>query len=101
MTYAAYLLTINIPPSLEEALVDCLLTLENAHSFTSLPISAHEHDAHGLSTAEQVLGRQKKLCFQLYVEKTRLAALLSHLKADFSGSGLEYWITPVTEHGKI
>lgn len=96
-----FLITINVPPSLEEAIVDCLLTFEAEHGFSSTPVSAHDHKNQDLSVAEQVTGRQKKIRFQMYVAQQDLSALVSRLKADFSGSGIHYWVLPVIENGII
>lgn len=101
MTHEVYLVTINVPPSLEEAMVDCLLATENSQGFSSLPVSAHSHRNEGLSLAEQVSGRQRMIRFQMYVERKAIAELLTRLKADFTGSGLHYWVVPVLEHGEI
>jgi hypothetical protein len=96
-----FLITLNVPPSLEEAIVDCLLTFEAEHGFSSLPVNAHDHKNEGLSLAEQVTGRQQKIRFQMYVEKNDLSTLLSRLKTEFSGSGIHYWVMPVIEKGVI
>jgi len=101
MSHEDYLITINVPPSLEEAVVDFLLTIENAQGFSSFPISAHDHRIQDLSLAEQVSGRQKKIRFQMYVDKTIISTVINRLKTDFSGTGLHYWIVPILEHGKI
>lgn len=101
MSHVDYLVTINAPPSLEEAIVDCLLTIDNAQGFSSFPVSAHDHRGKGLTLAEQVSGRQRKIRFQMYVDKKTVPALLTRLKADFSGSGLRYWVVPILEHGEI
>jgi len=39
--------------------------------------------------------------FQMYIGKEQLAELVDKLKAEFSGTGLHYWIVPVLEHGEI
>jgi len=101
MNYEDYLVTINVPPSLEEAVVDCLLSIENSQGFSSFPVSAHDHRNQGLSLAEQVSGRQRKIRFQMYIDKNNIADLLIRLKTDFSGSDIHYWIMPILEHGKI
>jgi len=101
MSHESYLITINVPPSLEEAMVDCLLTFETAQGFSSFPVSAHDHRNEGLSIAEQVTGRQRKIRFQMYIGKDDLPALLNKIKADFVGSGLHYWVVPVLEHGEV
>ena len=101
MNSKEYLVTLNVPPSLEEAVVDCLLTLESEHGFSSFPVNSHDHRNEGLSLAEQVTGRQKKIRFQMYVPEQGLAALLEQLRAEFSGSGINYWVLPVIENGVI
>ena len=101
MSCKEYLVTLNIPPSLEEMMVDSLLMLESEHGFSSLPVNAHHYDSKGLSLAEQVTGRQKRIRFQLYVPEHELSALLSQLRQDFSGSGIQYWVLPVIDSGVI
>jgi len=96
-----YLITLNVPISLEEAVVDSLLMLESEHGFSSFPVSSHDHRNEGLSLAEQVTGRQKKVRFQMYVPEQGLAQLLDQLRAEFSGSGIRYWVLPVVENGFI
>jgi len=59
MNSKEYLVTLNVPLSLEEAVVDSLLTLESEHGFSSFPVNSHDHKNEGLSLAEQVTGRQK------------------------------------------
>jgi hypothetical protein len=56
MNCTEYLVTLNIPPSLEEMMVDSLLMLESEHDFSSFSVSAHHHHDNnkGLSLAEQV-----------------------------------------------
>ncbi|MDP3878326.1 MAG: DUF3240 family protein [Methylobacter sp.] len=101
MSNQQYLITLNVPQSLEEALVDCLLTLESEHGFSSFPVNAHDHRNEGLSLAEQVTGRQQKMRFQMYLPAQELEPLLAQLRADFSGSGINYWVLPVIENGAI
>ncbi len=96
-----FLITLNVPPSLEESIVDSLLTFEAEHGFSSIPISAHDHKHKGLSIAEQVTGRQQKIRFQMYLAKQDLSELIKRLKKDFSGSNIHYWVTPVVETGLI
>lgn len=101
MNHKEYLITLNAPPSLEEAIVDCLLTFESEHGFSSFPVYAHDHRNEGLSLAEQVSGRQKKLRFQMYVEEAVLSDLLARLRQEFSGAGIRYWVMPVVDNGTI
>ncbi len=101
MNITEYLVTLNVPSALEEAVVDCLLTLESEHGFSSFPVNSHDHRNEGLSLAEQVTGRQKKIRFQMYLPEQELAALLDQLRTEFAGSGIRYWVLPVVENGVI
>ena len=101
MNCTEYLVTLNIPPSLEEMMVDSLLLLESEHGFSSFPVNAHHHDNKGLSLTEQVTGRQKRIRFQMYVPVEELPALLEQLRLEFAGSGIQYWVLPVIENGVI
>lgn len=101
MSHDLFLVTINVPTALEDAMVDCLLTFESAQGFSSFPVNAHDHQNRGLSLAEQVSGRQRKMRFQMFIDNQNLPALLSKLKAEFTGSGLHYWVMPVLEHHEI
>ncbi len=96
-----YLVTLNVPPALEEMVVDCLLMLEFEQGFSSLTVSAHHHENKGLSVSEQVTGRQKRIRFQMYVNGTDLAKLLVQLREEFAGSGIQYWVAPVLENGEF
>jgi len=101
MSCHEFLITLNVPPSLEEAVVDCLLTFESEQGFSSLPVYAHNHKNERLSLAEQVSGRQKKIRFQMYVDKNDKSALFNKLKTDFAGADIHYWVMPVIEKGSI
>jgi len=101
MNCTEYLVTLNIPPSLEEMMVDSLLLLETEHGFSSFPVNAHHHENLGLSLAEQVTGRQRRIRFQMYVPVQKLPELLEQLRQEFSGSGIQYWVLPVIENGVI
>jgi hypothetical protein len=97
----AYLVTLNVPPALEGTVVDNLLTMEFELGFSGFTVFAHHHENKGLSIAEQVTGRQKKICFQMYVNDTDLAKLLVQLREEFTGSGIQYWVSPVLENGEF
>lgn len=101
MTHADYLITLHVPPSLEDAVVDCLLSFETTHGFSSFTVNAHHHSNHGSSLAELVSGRQGKISFQMYIQKNDIATVLNQLKTEFTGAGLHYWVTPVIEQGRI
>ena len=101
MSSSEYLVTLNVPTTLEEPVVDCLLSFESEHGFSSLVINAHDHKNEGLSLAEQVSGRQKKIRFQMYISQQDLTSLLEQLKNNFENSGIHYWVLPVIDSGYI
>jgi len=35
----------------------------------------------------------------MYLSEAGLAELLAHLKSEFTGSGIHYWVMPVLENG--
>lgn len=94
-----YLVTLNVPPALEGVVVDNLLMMEFERGFSGFPVYAHHHQNQGLSIAEQVTGRQKRIRFQMYVDGTNLALLLTTLRENFSSSGIQYWVMPVLQSG--
>jgi hypothetical protein len=96
-----YILMLNVPPSLEEAVVDCLLLLERNHGFCSFPMYSHHHENKGLSLAEQVSGRQKKIRFQMIVDAHSLTQILAQLQQSFLDAGIAYWVFPITDSGII
>lgn len=96
-----YLVTINVPPSLQETIVDSLLLLEEELGFCSFTVNAHHHENKGLSLAEQVTGQQKRLRFQMYIDENDLDVLINQLTQEFSGSGIQYWVIPVICSGVI
>ncbi len=100
MNIQEYLLTINVPPLLEEAMVDCLLSIES-DGFSSLTVNAHASDHRHLSLAEQVSGRQKQIRFQMYVSEQQMTELIGLLKQNFSGGNIHYWVLPVLQSGYI
>jgi Protein of unknown function (DUF3240) len=95
------LVILNALSSLEEAIVDCLLTLESEHGFTSFPVNVHHHENKGLSLAEQVSGRQKQICFQIHIDEAGTGILLKRLKEEFEGAGIQYWVVPMLESVEI
>jgi len=101
MSDQEYLVTINVPPLLEDAVADCLLAIEAADGFSSLTVNAHVSDHTRMSLAEQVAGTQRQIRFQLYIPAEQLNSLIYALKRDFSGSGIHYWVMPVLDSGYI
>ncbi len=101
MSAEEFLVMLNVPVELEESMVDCLLSLESEDGFSSFQINSHDHRNIGLSLAEQVAGRQRKLRFQFYLPKSRLEQLQAKLRKEFTGSGIHFWIIPMMDSGYL
>ncbi len=96
-----YLVTLNVPPALDGVVVDNLLMMEFERGFSGSIVFSHHHENKGLSLSEQVTGRQKRICFQVYVDDENLVKLLSQLRESFENSGIQYWVIPVLENGVL
>ncbi len=94
------LLTIIAPPKMEEPLVDWLLMQSDIKGFTSQ--LAHGHGSgHEMSLAEQVSGRRRQVTFWIELEKIKAESILVDLKQNFLGTGLHYWLLPLSESGSV
>jgi len=94
------LFTIIAPPTMEEELIDWLLTQPNISGFTSQAANGHG-SGHQMSLAEQVTGRRRQITFWIELEKKMAESTLADLKQNFSGSGLHYWLLPLSKSGSI
>lgn len=94
------LLTIIVPPVMEEIVVDWLLTQPNITGFTSQASNGHG-SGHEMSLSEQVTGRRRQITFWIELEKNIAESILTELKQSFSGSGLHYWMMPLLDSGTI
>lgn len=92
------LLIINMPPALEEDLVDYLLSLDNVIGFTSYVVQGHgEH--RNWSVAEQVSGRRKRVQFEIIVEPSEYEQITSRL-GEVVGKDILFWQMPVQHVGR-
>ena len=94
-------LTLLCPPAIEEKLLDLLLLSSNATVFTSAPIAAHGLAVAKLSQTEQVQGRARATEVQVIFAAADKTTLLEHIRQQFAGTGLRYWVTTVVEAGEI
>lgn len=93
------LLVLNLPPELEEDLVDYLLGLEGVGGFTSFRVHGHgEHSA--LSVAEQVTGRRARLRYEIVLAEEQVPGVLAGLATQVGGD-IIHWQQPVHNFGRI
>lgn len=93
------LLVLNIPPELEDELVDYLLSLPGAGGFSSYPVRGHGEQAR-LSIAEQVSGRRKRIQFELILSQELIDSVLTGLREQV-GTDIYFWQQAVTRSGHI
>lgn len=93
------MLVINIPPEIEEDLVDYLLSLESVGGFTSFRVHGHGEHAQ-LSIAEQVTGRRARVRYELVLGEKQVNGVIDGLRTRV-GRDIIYWQQPVSNFGRI
>lgn len=94
-------LNLIVSPEAEENLLDLLLVSPETRAFTSMQVAGHGADPGRWSTAEQVLGRNRRMQVQLIVSREAADTLLDRLRAELPGAGIFYWLTAVEAMGEI
>lgn len=94
------LLRLNIPPSLEEDVVDLLLASDEIPGFQSYPIRGHGQVG-AMTIAEQVEGRRNRVQFEVVLESDNLEALLTKLKEALPVPDIIYWVSPISASGRL
>ena len=94
------LLRLNIPPSLEEDVVDLLLAAEDISGFQSYPTRGHGQVG-AMTIAEQVVGRRHRVQFEIVLENELLDTLLQMLKKSLPVPDIIYWVIPVSASGRL
>lgn len=95
------LISLTVPLTIEEALVDWLLEHPNTQGFSSFAVNGHSSAVEGLTLEEQVAGRKKQIRFQLHLQQEDVEGFLIHFKQDFKGTGVHYWITALMDEGHV
>ncbi|MFZ4703857.1 MAG: DUF3240 family protein [Candidatus Methylumidiphilus sp.] len=101
LAYQQVLITLTVPPSIEETVVDWLLQFDEHTGFTSQNANGHSSRVEGLNLAEQVAGRKKQVRFQMHLPADELPRFMESLKKDFDGAGLHYWVIPIILSGHV
>ena len=94
------LLRLNIPPSLEEDVVDLLLASDEIPGFQSYPTRGHGRVG-SMTIAEQVEGRRNRVQFEVVLETELLEALLDKLKEALPLADIVYWVLPISASGRL
>lgn len=101
MAEAYWLLSLTVPPKLEEPIIDWLLGAEAGCGFSSFPVNGHSGRTDGLTAAEQVSGRKQNTRFEICLPGPQLDPLIASLCRQFGGAGVVYWVTPVARFGRL
>ena len=100
-TSSKVLVTISVPPTLEERVIDWLLERKSGPGFTTYDIRGHSSKHDHLSVAEQVSGRQRRKRFEIELDEILLEQFVGRLAESFSGSDLHYFVTPIFASCKL
>ena len=95
-----YLLRLNIPPGLEEDIVDLLLADPEIKGYQSYPIRGHGRVG-AMTIAEQVAGRRDRIQFEVVLDSGLLEQTLQKLKEAFPTPDVIYWVLPVLQSGRL
>jgi hypothetical protein len=95
-----FLLRLNIPPGLEEDIVDLLLANPEIRGYQSFPTRGHGRVG-AMTIAEQVAGRRDRVQFEIVLDSSVLEATLSSLKKAFPTPDVIYWVLPVLKSGRL
>lgn len=92
------LLILNIPPALEDDLIDYLLSRDCVGGFTSYKAMGHSTGTE-LTVAEQVSGRRHRLQFEVIMDVDQIESVTSALAAEV-GKDITYWQQPISNLGR-
>jgi len=95
-----FLLRLNVPPGLEEDIVDLLLANPEIRGYQSFPIRGHGRVG-AMTIAEQVAGRRNRVQFEIVLDSNLLEITLQSLKETFPTPDVIYWVLPVLQSGRL
>lgn len=94
------LLRLNIPPALEEDMVDLLLASADIAGYQSYPTRGHGRVG-AMTIAEQVAGRRDRVQFEIVLDSEQLDPTLQKLKQAFPIRDVIYWVLPIENSGRL
>jgi hypothetical protein len=92
--------TLSLAPALEERVIDWLLARGDVATFTSVVVHAYGGDSRGLSVAEQVSGRQRRVELTVELPAGAVDRWLEDVATAFVGTDLRYRVTPILLSGQ-
>ncbi len=95
-------LTLHAPQSLADRLSDFLLEHEAMTTeFSTCDVRFHGSELRRRSVSEQILGHARQVQVSVIIGPAEAERLIQELGQAFPGSGLSYWIGPVSKSGII
>jgi hypothetical protein len=95
-------ITIAMPESLEDEVVEALLQLHPAVSgFTTFDAEGHGQSFDKARTRERVRGRVGRKLLWAILPRTQVDRVIDHLKARISNAEAAWWIEPVERFGRL
>ena len=96
------ILTLVLPKSFEEDLVDQLLEHpEWVSGFTTVDVNGHGHSVAYQASSEQVRGRVARVQVEIAMQQEHAQMLIEHLKQRMQSAEIAYWLTPMIEFGRF
>ncbi len=96
------LLTLAVPQSLEEEILDALLALPDmAPGFTVVRGQGVGAHIELTSTLEQVQGRARRVIVQVALQQAHLPVLIDTLRQSLPNPQIAYWVTPLLGFGRF
>jgi len=89
------------PPQLESQLIDWLMSRDSGLGFSTSAVHGHSTRHDHLSIAEQVSGWQRRLQFQVQLDRSLLEKFIAELAEEFTGTDLHYWVLPLLAGGDL
>lgn len=96
------LLTLSVPESLEEEMLDLMLAHEDlvsgfsVHAAEGLGAGAHLH-----TMLERVRGRSRRRMITLLMQQEQATALIDRLKGQVPSPEIVWWTTALTTSGRL
>ena len=94
-------LTLVFPPSIEEALLETLITAPQAPGFTLMHAQGHGSDFPHASTAEQVRGSIDRRIVWIVLDSAVLQPLIETIRERVRSQDVVWWTEPVLERGRL
>jgi hypothetical protein len=95
------MVTLNVPPALEERIVDWLLARDSSSGFTANAAYGHGSGHDNLSIAEQVSGRQRRTEFRVTLAAPLLDVFVGELTTAFGQADVYYTAVPLVRAGHL